>query len=591
MSSALLECKKDPQFITAHEILSDYFQTTPNDSWDFSGARVACSVRPVRSRWQLLVSALQDARAMISGMNLADAIKEQAVGEAKTTLLRQMRDLEEAEKLRKQFEEAERKVEEMERAKRQMQKVVVVAKAAEIVPAPAAEPTVKPTAEPAAESTAEPSAELDASPPAAVGEDLRAESSGAVAAVRAMFKQLEVGGRLSHYTANSFSKVNAGVDLARRVLWWEPEHRTQTARRSLEFAHVKRLWWGRAASPTFALYERAYFGLRDADELCFSLECAAAAGGDGSRSYWLDFAAADHMQLKLWFLGLQALSAKPGGGGPSAAGLADHLQHGLGLQAGAAVWPEEAEEGEEDDAARESRVERRLQLWMKSGELAHFARRFDLGRWMRWCFAEAAKAPGGGGGKGRAVAVLLLSSVQEMLDIAATEQIRLAATAEDFNALRRLHTALLPAARSAASIDFMRFTAMLTTPEETEDAAFWARPGKGRPSTTRGPVGLGPRRSAHPDTDISALADAGLRLGDRIEVRMPVGGSASRSKWMWQECRLAARGSGRYFPHQAEQFQAAVAGLAAMSADGSSKEAKDEQARAVELERFLDRHA
>eukprot|EP01052_Picozoa_sp_SAG31_P028465 SAG31_NODE_2750_length_5145_cov_2.649227_5_plen_99_part_00 len=70
--------------------------------------------------------------------------------------------------------------------------------------------------------------------------------------------------------------------------------------------------------------------------------------------------------------------------------------------------------------------------------------------------------------------------------------------------------------------------------------------------------------------DINELATVGLRLGDRIEVRMPVDGklTASKRKWMWQECRLVGRASGRYFPKEAERFQAAVAALAAIDADG-----------------------
>ena len=92
---------------------------------------------------------------------------------------------------------------------------------------------------------------------------------------------------------------------------------------------VRRVCWGRAASPTFDLYAERYFGLRDPDELCFSLELVPSELRAGR---WLDLAAPDHAALKLWYLGLSALVGTVGtAASVSAAALSAHLEHGLGL--------------------------------------------------------------------------------------------------------------------------------------------------------------------------------------------------------------------------------------------------------------------
>eukprot|EP01052_Picozoa_sp_SAG31_P086248 SAG31_NODE_46876_length_252_cov_1.300654_1_plen_65_part_10 len=65
---------------------------------------------------------------------------------------------------------------------------------------------------------------------------------------------------------------------------------------------------------------------------------------------------------------------------------------------------------------------------MRSGQLVHFEKRFDMNRWMRWCFNQAAdqiRVSSARAAAMRSSAVDLLSLVQEMLDIEAADSIRL----------------------------------------------------------------------------------------------------------------------------------------------------------------------
>jgi len=254
-------------------------------------------------------------------------------------------------------------------------------------------------------------------------------------------------------------------------------------------------------------------------KLAWSCECV-----DGS---WLSFEASSAEQLRRWVLGLQALVTKPGQPLIQATDL-DWVQPG---ESQISTTPAQisASTNLPDDRANDVIEER-----------------FDINQALREAFDNALRAIG------EFADVHTLADEIELL--LAQSQRHEGVGREDMRALQRVHQALLQdlGCSNRESVSFTEVVQALTSEEDQQSACLYSRAGP----TLKG---------AHAgwNQDLASLARAGLRLGETIEVRMPVfeGKGSSESKWLWRTAVVTRKAAGRYFAEEDEQLRARLATL------------------------------
>ena len=332
--------------------------------------------------------------------------------------------------------------------------------------------------------------------------------------------------RMLRSADDRLANVTMWVEIELKQLRWQREMGRSRIEHGQPFDLIRRVTWGTTLTPFMRRH------VRNA-KLAWGCECV-----DGS---WLSFEASSAEQLRRWVLGLQALVTKPG----------QPL-----IQSTEMDW---LQPGESQITTTPARISARMN---SPDDRANdvIVERFDINQALREAFDNALRA----NGDTFADVHTLADEIELLL---AQSQRHEGVGREDMRALQRVHQALLQhdlGGSNRESVSFTEVVQALTSEEAQQSACLYSRAG---PTTLKG---------AHAgwNQDLASLARAGLRLGETIEVRMPVfeGKGSSESKWLWRTAVVTRKAAGRYFVEEDEQLRAR---LATLSSEGKEHESND----------------